>query len=96
MMMRSVSLLAFMSLLSAALLYAAPVAYSLEAVPANLRPFFDLNPLTWFLEAYRWSLLGLPAPPWWQIIGMLAAGVTGFVIGALIFSSFERDFADLI
>jgi lipopolysaccharide transport system permease protein len=78
------------------LLYAAPVAYSLEAVPDHLRIFFDLNPLTWFLEAYRWSLLGQPAPPWWGIVGMLVTGIGGFLIGALVFSSFERDFADLI
>jgi lipopolysaccharide transport system permease protein len=78
------------------LLYAAPVAYSVDAVPANLSVFFELNPLTWYLEAYRWSLLGLDAPPGWQIFGMLGAGIGGFLLGALIFSSYERQFADVI
>jgi lipopolysaccharide transport system permease protein len=78
------------------LLYAAPVAYSLEAVPANLSVFFELNPLTWYLEAYRWSLLGLSAPLWWQILGMFVVGTGGFAVGALIFSSYERQFADVI
>src|SRR5262249_45127027 len=40
------------------LLYASPVAYSLKAVPRGVRVFFDINPLTGVLEAFRWSLLG--------------------------------------
>jgi lipopolysaccharide transport system permease protein len=78
------------------LLYAAPVAYSLEAVPANLRPLFELDPLTWYLEAFRYSLLGLAAPPWWQIIGMVVVGFGAFLVGSLVFQKFERGFADVI
>ena len=78
------------------LLYASPVAYSLEAVPTNLRPLFELNPLTWFLEAYRYSLLGLAAPTWWQIVGMVIAGGGTFLLGSLVFQRFERGFADVI
>jgi lipopolysaccharide transport system permease protein len=78
------------------LLYAAPVAYSLEAVPPDLQPLFELNPLTWFMEAYRYSLLGLDAPAWWQIIGMVVVGVGGFLLSAMIFQKFERGFADVI
>jgi len=78
------------------LLYAAPVAYSLEAVPANLRLIFELNPLTWYLEAFRYSLLGLNMPSWWQIFGMAAVGLGSFLVGTAVFQRFERGFADVI
>ncbi len=45
------------------LLYASPVAYALSAVPNSIRWLFDINPATWFLESFRWSLLGTEAPP---------------------------------
>jgi lipopolysaccharide transport system permease protein len=38
------------------LLYASPIAYSLAAVPSNLRIYFLINPLSGPLEAFRWSL----------------------------------------
>ena len=44
------------------LLYASPVAYSVSAVPANLRVFYYVNPLTAPLEALRASILGRPMP----------------------------------
>lgn len=78
------------------LLYASPVAYSLEAVPDNLRWIFTANPLTWFLEGFRFSLLGLPAPPAWQIVGAVVAPVVVFFLGLLAFQRFEREFADVI
>jgi lipopolysaccharide transport system permease protein len=78
------------------LLYAAPVAYALSAVPANLRWLFEINPITWFLEAFRWSLLGATAPPAWQVIGLVALSIVVLFLGVLYFQSHEREFADLI
>lgn len=78
------------------LLYVSPVAYSLEAVPENLLWLFNLNPLTWILEGFRFSLLGLAAPPAWQVVGAVAAAVLSFVAGTLVFQRYEREFADVI
>ena len=49
-------------------LYASPVAYALSAVPENVRFFFMVNPVTWLLEGFRFSLLDTPSPPLWQWI----------------------------
>lgn len=78
------------------LLYASPVAYSLEAVPDAVRPYLLANPLTWVLEGMRWAMLGSAAPPVWQIVG--AVVVSGLVLfaGLLVFQRYEREFADLI
>ncbi|WP_402467084.1 ABC transporter permease [Isoptericola aurantiacus] len=78
------------------LMYATPVAYSLDAVPAGLSWWFEINPLTWLMECFRWAMLGTQAPPVWQVAGLVAASVLAVVVGLLIFQRREREFADLI
>lgn len=77
-------------------LYASPVAYSLDAVPDNLRWLFDLNPLTWFLVEFRFSLLGLAPPEPWQIVASIVVPIVVFLGGSFVFQRFEREFADFI
>jgi lipopolysaccharide transport system permease protein len=78
------------------LLYGSPVAYALTSVPAGLRWLFEINPITWFLEAFRWSLVGTGAPPLWQILALIGAAGVVFFAGLLYFQSHEREFADII
>ena len=78
------------------LLYASPLAYSLSEVGQSIRWLFDINPLTWILEGFRWSLLGLAQPEAWQMAATAGVSVAVFVGGALIFSKMERGFADVI
>jgi lipopolysaccharide transport system permease protein len=78
------------------LLYGSPVAYALSSVPDRLRWIFDINPITWFLEAFRWSLVGTTAPPAWQVLALVIASVGAFFLGLLYFQSHEREFADII
>lgn len=78
------------------LFFATPVAYSLEAVPDNLQGLFAANPFTWLMESYRWSLLGLDAPPLWQMFGLAGVAVLVLAGGLLVYQRFEREFADVI
>ncbi|WP_255371625.1 ABC transporter permease [Cellulosimicrobium sp. CUA-896] len=78
------------------LLYASPVAYALSEVPDNLRWLFDINPVTWFLEGFRWSLLGTEAPVTWQVVALVVAAPLIFLGGTLVFQKNEREFADFI
>jgi len=78
------------------LLYASPVAYPISSVPHNLRGFFEANPITWALGAFRFSLLDQPAPPAWQLIAFPVLAVVVFVGGLIFFESWEREFADVI
>lgn len=78
------------------LLYASPVAYSLSSVPANLRWMFELNPVTWVMQAFRWSFLGTVTPPVWQIVALSIFAPLVCFIGIVIFQRFEREFADVI
>ena len=77
-------------------LYATPVAYALSAVPSHLQWLFLANPMSWLLEAFRFSLVGTAPPPGWQIASAVLISLGVFVGGALVFQSRERAFADLI
>lgn len=77
-------------------LYATPVAYALDAIPANLQPLFLANPLAWMLDGFRWSVLGTEMPPVWQLIGSVVVAAVVFWLGAIVFQRYERVFADLI
>jgi lipopolysaccharide transport system permease protein len=78
------------------LLYASPVAYALSSVPEDLRWLFDINPVTWFLETFRWSLLGTDLPPTWQVVALFVAAPMILLAGTLVFQKNEREFADFI
>ena len=45
--------------------FASPVAYSLNAVPEDLKLLFYLNPLAWMVELFRSSMLGTEPAEWW-------------------------------
>lgn len=78
------------------LLYGSPVAYALTSVPDRLRWLFEINPITWFLEAFRWSLTGSAAPEGWQVVGLIVLAPVVLLGGVMIFQRLEREFADVI
>jgi lipopolysaccharide transport system permease protein len=78
------------------LLYATPIAYSVDAVPHRYRLFFDINPVAWILQDFHWSLLGSSRPPTWQMAGSVGVAILIFFVGTVIFEQMERGFADVI
>ena len=90
------------------LLYASPVAYSVATVlerlqgkvPASLTIWaeraFLANPMAGLLEAFRWSILGGPAPIWGAVIYSAICAIGLFVAGAFAFKRMEKRFADVI
>ena len=78
------------------LLYASPVAYSVDAVPARLRWVYLLNPLTPPLEAMRASLLGTTFPGVQSLVISAAWSVGLLLVGLYSFKRMERTFADVI
>jgi lipopolysaccharide transport system permease protein len=77
-------------------MYASPVAYALEVVPDRWRTAYQLNPLAGLMEAFRWSLLGTPAPAAWPLAVSALVAVGAFLGGALLFRRAERSFADVL
>lgn len=77
-------------------MYLSPVIYSASAVPSGpLRVIYSLNPMAGVIIAFRWALLGGPAPSAWLAVS--AAVVALLLIGGLYyFRRMERTFADVI
>ena len=81
------------------LLYASPIPYSLAyalAKVAKYKLFFLINPLSGFLEGFRWSLLGTVHPAWGSLVYSVVVTLFIFVSGAFFFKKMERKFADVI
>lgn len=82
------------------LLYASPVAYSvnyaLERISPAWRPYYLLNPLAGPLEAFRWSLLNTSPPPALALVWSITLSGVLFAAGAFSFKRMERRFADVI
>ena len=78
------------------LLYGSPVAYSMEILPSSLANVYALNPLVPLIEAFRWSLLGTPAPTAGQILLGSVSGLVAVAAGIVVFTRASRDMADVI
>jgi len=77
-------------------MYASPVAYSSELIPAGpWRVLYGLNPMAGVIQGFRWALLG-SAPPdglfWASIAAVLVLLVSGFIY----FEKMEEYFADVV
>ena len=77
------------------LLYATPIAYPVSAVH-SFKLFFELNPLTWLVQEFQWSLARQPVPASWEIVLSIVVPVVVFLGGAVLFEQMERGFADVI
>ncbi|HEX8004637.1 MAG TPA: ABC transporter permease [Mycobacteriales bacterium] len=75
--------------------YASPILYDLSRVPAGLRPFIRLNPLTGVLSLTRAAVLGRPVD---GAAVLCAVGVAAVLLaaGALLFRRRSGEFADLV
>jgi lipopolysaccharide transport system permease protein len=85
-----------MGLLSTVLLFTSPVFYPVSAVPASLRPWMSLNPLTFAIEQTRTVLLDGAMPD-----GLQWAGYSGvaFIVASAGFAWFQktrRGFANVL
>ena len=78
-------------------MYATPVAYSLQRVPEKWLPVFAFNPMTWVLEGGRFALFGegTQVSTGW-VLYTVGASFLAFGIGLLGFRRMERSFADVL
>lgn len=77
-------------------MYASPVAYALQIVPAKWLALYEINPLVGIIQGFRWALLGSQGAvgvPW--IPSVVITGVL-LVLALIYFRRVERFFADII
>jgi lipopolysaccharide transport system permease protein len=78
------------------LVYAVPVLYAPERVPARLRPLFDLNPMAHLVDAFRAAVLGTHPPDLVGLFVLIALGGVSVIVAQRIFSVFDGVLADVI
>lgn len=73
-----------------------PVAYGLENIPEKLMWIFYINPMTWIIQGFRWSLLGVGEMDWLRILITGLFSIFIFLVGIIYFNKTESKFADII
>lgn len=77
-------------------MYASPIAYSSQIVPAKWLWLYNLNPIAGVVEGFRWALLGKAAPALGPMALSCGMVVLMLVSGIWYFRRTEREFADNI
>lgn len=75
-------------------MFASPVAYPLEIIPAEWRLLYSLNPMAGVIGGYRACFLGTPMP-WSSLSVSLLADLCLLLAGLAYFRRVERRFADI-
>lgn len=84
-----------LTLLLQAGMYATPVLYPPALVPASLLPYYQLNPMYWPIEIFRWLLLDQPVVltgSFWLSLGLVVVTLIG---GLRVFSAGEKWVVDV-
>lgn len=78
------------------MLYAVPVLYPPDRVPAALRPVYDLNPMAHLVDAFRAAVLGTHPPDVLGLAVLGGLGVLALTLAQRIFSVFDGVLADVV
>ena len=76
------------------LMFVSPVGYAVDMVPMPGRLLVYLNPLTYLIEAFRFSLLGIRHTPFWVDSLFLAACLAIASVAGAFFVKLSPVFAD--
>jgi homopolymeric O-antigen transport system permease protein len=85
---------AVLPLLIQAGVFVSPVGYSLKGAPENIHTLLTLNPVSGFIEAFRWAIVDLPDPQWSTVMIAVGWTVLAVSVGWRVFARMEVDFAD--
>ena len=77
-------------------MYATPIFYPLAIVPERLHWLYQLNPMTYLVEAYRGAVLEHQAPSLATLGVFCAASIAVFIAGYWAFNRLKYEFADVL
>ncbi len=77
-------------------LFATPVIYPSSLIPEPWQPVYALNPMVGVVDGFRWSFLGVSAPPPAMMFVSLVTTLIIFVIGLCYFLRTQETIADVI
>lgn len=83
-----------MGIIAMAWQFATPVMYGLESVPVALVPYFNLNPMTPVIIAYRDILYYGQVPELQTLASAIAFGGILTIIGFIVFEKLQKRFVE--
>lgn len=75
-------------------MYLTPIVYSPEMVPEKFRFYFNLNPMTPIITAYRDILYYKQVPQMGTLLHATVLGVVVVVIGSILFNKLQKGFIE--
>ena len=77
-------------------MYASPVIYPLNTIPANKQWILVLNPMTSVIETFKYGAIGQGVFSWWHLGYSLLFMVVLLFLGVMIFNKVEKGFMDTV
>ena len=77
-------------------MYLTPVAYAASLVPERYQTVYQLNPMYWVIEGFRWGLLGTGKGPETMMLIPIGVVIALLISGAFVFRKNERSVVDLL
>ena len=76
-------------------MYATPILYPPTLVPKSILPYYQLNPMYWCVEFFRWVLLGHQVTLTSSFYFSIAFVTVTFLIGLVIFNAGQKKVVDV-
>lgn len=76
------------------LFFCSPIVYPLSVVPADLMPYYRLNPVTVFIGMYRQVMIDGSPTSLYSMAGVIAVAIAAYFVGNFAFNKLQRGFAE--
>lgn len=73
-----------------ALFFATPIIYNRDMIPAKYHILVDLNPFSYFLDAFRGPLIAHQLPSWNLLLALAGCSLFSFFLGFFLIDRFEN------
>jgi lipopolysaccharide transport system permease protein len=77
-------------------MYATPVIYPLNTIPADKQWLIALNPMTSIIETFKFAAIGQGVFSWWHLGYSFVFMVVLLFLGIIIFNKVEKGFMDTV
>jgi lipopolysaccharide transport system permease protein len=77
-------------------MYATPVAYSASLIPERWQVVYQLNPMYWVVEGFRWALLSSSQSLNYILEVSLSIMAISFISGYFVFKKMEGNIVDIL
>lgn len=77
-------------------MYATPIIYPMNSVPSKFKFMVGLNPVTYIVENFRYSVTGVGYFSYYGLAYTAIFAFITFLLGLIIFKQIERNFMDTV